>query len=1858
MISFRDFFLNRIEKGGFTTEDALASFLPLVRQVVATHRAGFVAPLQGVENLQVDGLRIFYDESRHLSPSLEIGKLKDLQKQDRRAVEVIGESRVTLEVDKGRETIVSLQIGERGREITRPVYLPGYLSWEHEVGHHDPLTDVFSLGLILASLACGLDLNDPEHLAQFVNRRRNLFDLNRHLHPVLAKAVTRMTELDRHRRPQDLFALLHTLENYRDQDIDFEYDLARNTGFLETDIRGKRRTVLATLQQRLFEISRRNRLLHFRQTMQTVNLSVASVPLSFDVNSIRPEQILTWNGEFHDSVVAGKIISLNKYLRFEEAIYLSSLLDHIRTEARRDQVEFGFAQLRLVLCFLRWSNLKEKPPERFDSPLVLLPVRLVKKKGVRDTYSLEPLSTDAEINPVLRHYFKQLYDIALPEALDLTNTSLEAFHEFLAAKVQASEPAVSVIKIDRPRIHLIHAKAQRRLDQYIQRSRLSGRGIRAFHDLDYSYDKENFHPLGLRLFQTRIRRPETNLEAIFQQVPTPRTFMVPETDNGPVAEQDRDFYSLDEPDERNPYTWEYDLCNVTLGNFRYRKMSLVRDYAALLENGAENPAFDAIFSLQPRSADSTAVELPPLEDRFPVLTCDPTQTSAIARARTGKSYIIQGPPGTGKSQTIANLITDYVSRGQRVLFVCEKRAAIDVVYHRLRQNGLHQLCALIHDSQEDKKEFIMDLKQTYESLLENAGKSGTPAERQRQELLRAVQHDLRPLQHFHDAMCSPPAGSPVPLRRVVRRLVELRDSQPELSPVEKERIPLYAQWCEHRERIERLTAALKELQGEPIFAKHPLKHLTTRLASQERPLEKVTGHLQNAEKLLDSLEKEFQAAGLRPDEYNTLEKSRQIVLYAEQVRFLAEKRLVSLLQAGSDGAKRFAGLVKQYRKRARALEEARLKTKGWTYKLSPPEVANALLQARAFQNTTLAFLKPGWWRLRSTLRRCYDFRSHQIKPSWTQVLEWLASEYRAEQALGALENKARHVFKLNESAGDFVRKVHDLRKSVAQLPGEVQSLQRRLLAGGKASAALLGITRLKPKVDQLAEELAGFLDDCTVRTFTELRDEFALIDELLDDLPNFLVCLSEAAGLPRELLDVLRRLPLTVAELEAAMAARTWDEACRADRSLSRFSAQVRGRHVHHIQKSHDQLYGANASVVCDRARQRFLEHVRVSGLPHAQLTAEQKEFKTTYNRGRRELEHEFGKTMRYRSIRDLVAGDSGLVIQGLKPVWLMSPLSVSDALPLDTAHFDVVIFDEASQVTLEQAVPSLFRALQAIVVGDQMQLPPTNFFSAKHVEEDELLLIQDEPGGEQLEYDLESNSFLAHAARVLPSTMLGWHYRSRSESLISYSNAAFYQGKLLTVPDKMLPSPQWKEIRVATPQEGTANVDGLLERPVSFHFLQNGVYLNRRNAAEADYIARLVRELLSREKCPSIGIIAFSEAQQGEIEDALKRLGQEDSSFRDRLEAEFEREENGQFIGLLVKNLENIQGDERDIILLSVCYGRGPNGKMLMNFGPINQSGGEKRLNVAFSRAKQHMALISSIRYSEITNDYNDGARCLKNYLRYAQAVSVGDLDTARRTLREILGRPEDATLPTDATTDVVVNQLAGALREHGYEVDLDVGQSSFRCDLAVRRPDEPAYRAGILVDTDAYYKQNDLLERDVMRPSLLQGFGWRIKHVLAKDWYQNRSSTLESLLRFLEKNSDEEKDETYPSEAAAPGASDPAKSEPREPAVTSADPNDRLAKIEVPSPTPLPASSPTPLPRPPVSGGENGKRYFEFSGGTSHKFWEITVNGSQHTVRFGRIGSAGQQRMKSFADAALAERDAQRLIGEKLAKGYVEVR
>jgi predicted DNA-binding WGR domain protein len=1877
-----------VSKGGFETDDVLSALLPLMKQVRAAHSAGLVAPLNGIQDLKVteDG-HLSFEPSKASAPERNVAKVEALQSPVSRAMEVIGETRRVSDIDAGGMRVSDLGIGKTESQFTKPVFLPGYQSWEHLIGHHDELTDIFSLGMLLASVACGLDFVDAGELEVFTVNRTNLFGVNQRLNPVMASVIVQMTELNRHKRAPDLGQMILRLENYREQRVDFDTTFFGRTDFKESPLAGKRRMIQSHLRDRLFEISRRNRLIYFKPTLQTLNLTVASVPLLLDYRNIKLEQLFVWHTELAGTISGGGAMSLGKYLRFEDAPYIPGVLDKIISEARRDRAEFGFAQLRLVLCFLRWNNLKEAPNERIHSPLLLLPVELTKKKGVRDNYVLEPTTSEAEVNPALRHHLKELYNLNLPEFVDLKETTLDKFHEELKAQIQASEPGVTLNKIDRPQIELIHEKARQRVDQYRRRMKLQARRARWAVKPEYSYERENFRPLGLQLFLQKVRptpmplrdvagaAPEVRLPNLVQGSKSEKRFNHGwtriDTDTkrrcdsgnvigvGPfevgkqdeeldeqakagiagdsgVVETERQMFTLRDGDNQNPYAWDFDLCSLTLGNFNYRKMTLVRDYAKLIETDVASGAFDTVFSLSPKPHD---IAPPPLglAEQHLIISCDAAQASAIARARTGASYIIQGPPGTGKSQTITNLIADYVAQGKRVLFVCEKRAAIDVVFHRLRQQGLDELCCLIHDSQTDKKEFILNLKQTYEKFL-GQGETEPDAERERTAALKAMEQELTSLRRFSEVMRQPHVHTGIGVRSLLHRLVALRGRARELPPEVEDILPEYPLWLEHGEVVERLRSALADLGEDLCFAKHPLRLLGKGVLQADRPLETLCGHLDKAEDLLDAIENALELSGLPGELWDTFEEIGAILEFAVQARLLAERNLMGILMKGPAAAG-FDKLGSELDIKGHALAHAQQKTRAWKEPLSADDTQNALEQARAFEKSIFRFLQPGFWRLKKTLQARYDFTQHAVSPAWSKILHDLAAQHQAQSALDATMEQARKEWQ-TEDVEALRGLVIELRNDKCTTHPSVKALIATLAEPGAGEGLVENLVGVHERFTELDATLRSLLAEHEQFDFPGLTELLSRLREQTSTLVELSPVLGELIELPEVFSHALRRADVPLNDFEGAIGHKSVNQVYRQDRAVNRFEGRVLSRKMEQLEKHYREWLGLNARCIRSAVKRKFLEHVNISSLPASQLQPEQKVFKKSYAAGRRELEHEFGKTMRYKSIRELAAGDTGQVIQDLKPIWLMSPLSVSDTLPLEPDLFDVVIFDEASQIPLEEAVPAIYRTHQAIVVGDEMQLPPTTFFAAARGEE-ESVVVEEE--GERIEVDLDSDSFLTQSAQNLPSTLLAWHYRSRYEALISFSNAAFYSGNLFTIPDRQRALHDQAELRVTAAEQGEANVEALLARSISFHFMEHGVYEDRTNPNEAAYIAQLVRGLLRREARLSIGIVAFSEAQQTEIENALSRLAEEDRDFSARLEEEYVREENEVFCGLFVKNLENVQGDERDIIIMSVCYGHDAAGRMLMNFGPINQRGGEKRLNVIFSRAKHHMALVSSIRHVDITNDYNDGANSLKNFLQYAEAVSKGDVATARRVLENLnpLARKALAPLSKD---DAVVEQLASALRTMGYAVDLNVGQSKFRCDLAVHGTSDGLYELGILVDTDGHYANPNLLDRYLMQPSILRAFGWRFALVLTKDWYHNREEVLNRIEKLLKGEAVEE---------------DPAE-EGEVPEVENVEarkgPEAGAADKTPLKPEPQSGTLVEPPPIPGARAAAGAVRHFEFIAGSSRKFWEISLSDNSFTVRFGRIGTAGQSQTKTFADEARAKREAEALIGEKLKKGYVE--
>lgn len=1832
--TFLQFLEAGVARGGFETDDVLGALLPLMKQTLGAHAAGNVAPLRGVGDLLITPEGTIQFNAAKAAPALHNrSKVESMQAEVSRGIVVVGESRQNVDVSAGLVSVQDLAVAGGGENFTRPVFRPDYEAWEHAVGHHDELTDIFSLGLLLASIACGLDFTNEDELEHFASSRTNLFALNPRLNPVLASVIVQMTELNRHKRAPDLAQVIRRLETYREQPG--EIDFKRLKGFAESGVSGKRRLIQSHLRDRLFEISRRNRLIHFKPTLQTLNLTIASVPLLLDYRNIRLEQLFVWHPELAAAIVNGAPMSLGKYLRFEDAPYIPGALDKLISEARRDRAEYGFGQLRLVICFLRWHNLKEDSHERIHSPLLLLPVELSKKKGVRDNYVLDPTSAEAEVNPALRHHLRELYGLRLPETVDLRETTLDQFYESLKAMIHASEPGVTLNKIDRPQIELIHQRAKQRVDQYRRRQQVRVRST-PIAKPEYSYDREDFRPLGLQLFLKKIRPVPIPLRTAAGGISDVRIPQMAEEPAGEVIESANEMFALRGTENRNPYSWDFDLCGITLGNFNYRKMTLVRDYSKLIETDMASDAFDTVFSLQPKAPEETApAALPPNEQHL-IVPCDATQASAIARARTGASYIIQGPPGTGKSQTITNLIADYVARGKRVLFVCEKRAAIDIVFHRLRQQGLDEVCCLIHDSQTDKKAFVQNLKQTYDNFL-TAGDRDADIEKARQKVIAAIEHELGQLRRFSEIMRQPHPSAGLPVRDLIRRLVELRGRSQELAAEIEDLLPHYPQWIEHGAIVERLGSAFVEAADEEVFAKHPVRWVGRGALEADRPLETLNRRLDEAETLLDAIENALELSGLPAELWDTFEEIQAVLEFASRALPLAERNLVSLL-AKTPAAEQFNTLAQNLDDQAKAVAAAKAKTTGWKNALEPSDTENALRLARGFENSILRFLNPGFWRLRKTLNERYNFSQHAVPPSWTALLEDLNSFHAARAALTAVEEAARGEWKASD-VPTFRDVVAGLRADPKLSHASVKALIDRMGDNPDAGRIIRNLADIHARFQHLDQTLSIVLAEHHGFNFAELTEVLAELREAIPIVDELLPALRDLLSLPDHFNHALRHAEVPLKNFEAAIGEKSLRAIYRQDRALNRIDSRQIARHMAELEKHHRELLKLNARAIRARVRQNFRDHVNISSLPAAQLNAEQKNFKKSYAAGRRDVEHEFGKSMRYKSIRDLAADDSGRVIQDLKPIWLMSPLSVSDTLPLEPNLFDVVIFDEASQIPVEEAIPSLYRGRQVIVVGDEMQLPPTTFFASQR-SEDETVTIEEE--GERIEVDLDSDSFLTQSATNLPSTLLAWHYRSRYEALISFSNAAFYSGNLFTIPDRQFAAAKLQELRVRDVAQGDTNVDETLARSISFHFMENGLYDDRHNAVEAAYIARLLRGLLQRQTGLNIGIVAFSEAQQSEIEDALTRLSDEDEAFATQLEAEFVREENDQFCGLFVKNLENVQGDERDIIILSVCYGPDASGRMLMNFGPINQRGGEKRLNVIFSRAKQHMAVVSSIRYERITNDYNDGANYLKKFLRYAEAVSKGDQTLGRTVLEDLNPLSRKALAPTVAS-DSIIEKIADALRERGHVVDLNVGQSRFRCDLAIRATNEPFYQMGLMVDTSGHYANENLLDRYLMQPGILRAFGWRVALILSKDWFENPDDVLARIEKMLSEKNDSE---SVPPPEATP-----------EPAVeTKPGP---LAATLAPSPplTTAPIDQPSPVTAAPVTPTPAFTRRLEFIAGASRKFWNITVSGNSFSVRFGRIGTAGQEQTKTFASEAQARIEAENLVSEKLRKGYAEI-
>lgn len=449
-----------------------------------------------------------------------------------------------------------------------------------------------------------------------------------------------------------------------------------------------------------------------------------------------------------------------------------------------------------------------------------------------------------------------------------------------------------------------------------------------------------------------------------------------------------------------------------------------------------------------------------------------------------------------------------------------------------------------------------------------------------------------------------------------------------------------------------------------------------------------------------------------------------------------------------------------------------------------------------------------------------------------------------------------------------------------------------------------------------------------------------------------------------------------------------------------------------------------------------------------------------------------------------------GDYVTKLFPCWLLSPESVSTIFPLKRNMFDLILFDEASQVFIENTIPTIYRGRNIVVAGDAKQLRPTSTFMKRYLgndSDDELDLAS--------QAALEVESLLDLATSRYNSTNLTYHYRSRNEELINFSNYAFYDGKLQIAPNV------------------SKNVGN---KPIE-RIKVDGRWLGRKNQEEANTIVALLKKLLKgKRNKSSIGIITFNTEQENAIEDAIDKECQKDSLFRDAYIKELNRKDNGEDTSIFIKNLENVQGDERDIIIFSIGYARNEYGKVVAHFGGLSVEGGENRLNVAITRAKEKIYVVTSIEPEElmVESSKNAGPRIFKAYLQYVRAISAKKYKEAQFVLDSFKTKVEKQDV-------IVVNKLEDEIKEElvklGYTVETNLGNTNYKVSLAIYDKKLDKYLLGIECDYAAYNSSDSIMERDVYRNKFLSSRGWKIMRVWSRDWWLNKQKVLNSIVKAL---------------------------------------------------------------------------------------------------------------------------------------------
>lgn len=1133
--------------------------------------------------------------------------------------------------------------------------------------------------------------------------------------------------------------------------------------------------------------------------------------------------------------------------------------------------------------------------------------------------------------------------------------------------------------------------------------------------------------------------------------------------------------------------WRVDRRAISLGFFSFAKQVLYKDLAPegwpSGQSPLEHPILKGLFVgglVEPANPVPEGASLDHYltpADLNLVMDADSSQVMAVLDVEQGRNLVIHGPPGTGKSQTITNLIAEALGRGKTVLFVAEKMAALEVVKRRLDNLGLGEACLELHSHKANKKAVLADLARTL-----NPTRPALDSFEQELALLTANRDRLNA---YAEAINTPVGESRKTPFQIVGELIRLnrvnsRQSLPDL-PFDGSHEWSWSEYVRLKALIEELAGLFRAI-GSP--ARHPFWG-SQRESQGVRDRQDLEAALRSAsgaiERLKASVEQVAVSLNLAvPD--RSWEFSLSPMLQAAPplygLNLAAPEWLdqAGLLQQLLAVGQQLNGFYRQY--------ASLVKPEAWTqnltqvgdtlgkygskfwrglagpYKKAKAELASLLNGPLPSEEAQLALVKD-------------LILAQQLKANWDQTQglgaflygrNWqsLNSDWPELAAQAAFAADLHFRIRRGEGPASLLAFL-PAQPDLASFKQSLLELERAVAAHSKAVRQVVDLIQLdETSRSGKAGPLVALPFEIQLKVIGDWQTHLASWPEIVSY--NDLVRRCEVAGLTAYT-RAADSWPEAGLYLETAFE-KNWleallDLAYRDRKPLNLFQRD-----------SHEQVINQFR-----RLDRQILEHNRakLTLLNARKVEAVGQNIEKAWVGQLRVVKREIEKKTRHIAIRKLLK-TAGPVIQSIKPVFMMSPLSVAAYLTPGELTFDIVIFDEASQVRPADAFGAILRGRQLVVAGDDRQLPPSSFF--------ERLTQDDGPTSEEEEYDEDLasantsgdfESILTLFKTVTRPRMLRWHYRSRHESLIAVSNSEFYENKLI-----IFPSPD----------------NARLESGLIFHHLPQATYdrsKSRTNLAEAQAVAQAVMAHARQHPELTLGVGTFSMAQREAVTEQLELLRRGDSSC----EGFFVAHPDEPFF---VKNLENIQGDERDVILISIGYGRDTAGKITLNFGPLTAKGGERRLNVLITRARQRCEVFTNLTEDDLdlNRTTSEGVKALKTFLKYAR---TGDLQAGPQPT----GRPADSPFEEEVRL---------ALEAKGYRMAAQVGQAGFFIDLAVIDPAQPGrYLLGIECDGATYHSALSARDRDRLRQQVLEGLGWKIYRVWSTDWFHNPVREIERL-------------------------------------------------------------------------------------------------------------------------------------------------